>query len=186
MYKTISLALAVLAVPAVAQVRGSINRDAPTVSRSVSFKNAASLSVSYTAIRFGEGAWQGILKNTKGHEGFNKFAANKPIGSIKTSVTATASGREIPAGHYDLFFTVHEQAGFILNLKNKDDENAKPIRWRMAMSDTDSKSDRFSINLEPGSKAGSCTIAFSFGKKSVSVPLKLGAAKKKVKKVQRP
>ena len=178
MYKTIPLALVLLAVPAQAQISGSINRDAPTVSRSIQFKDLGTLTVKYTAIHFGKGAWQGILKNTGRHEGFNKRAESRPIGSIKTTVVATASGREIPAGNYDLFFTVSEQAGFILNLKNKGDSEAKPIRWRMAMTETKTKNTRFDISLNPGAKAGTCSITIAFGQKSVTVPLKLGAKKK--------
>ena len=177
MYKTIPLTLVLLAVPVVAQVKGSINRDAPTVTRSIQFKNSGALTVKYTAIHFGEGAWRGIIKNTGSHERFNKGAENRPIGSIKTTVVATASGREIPVGNYDLFFTVNERSGFILNLKNKGDSEAKSIRWRMAMTETMTKNTRFDISLNPGAKAGSCSITIAFGQKSVTVPLKLGAKK---------
>jgi len=172
---TIVLTALSLIAPASAQISGSINRDAPSVSSSISFKNKSKLSVNYTAIHFGEGQWQSLLKNTRRHERFNSSAARRPLGGISTNSAVTASGKEIPAGDYSMFFTVHESAGWILNLKNKADEAAEAIRWRMVMTDTKSDNKRFKVDVSPGAEVGSATITIAFGKKSVSVPLKVAA-----------
>lgn len=181
---TLLLSLAFLAAPVAAQHGGSINRDAPTVVSGIEFKNSAKLHVKYLAINFGEGAWQSILKRTARHEGFNAMAARKPLGQIHTNVAVTASGREIPAGKYDMFFTVHEQAGWLLNLKNKANADAKVIRWRMAMTDLKTSSKRFKVQVQPGEETNSANITIAFGAKSVTVPLKVGTPGAKKKKVQ--
>ena len=172
---TIVLTALSLLASASAQISGSINRDAPSVSSSISFKNNSKLSVSYTAIHFGEGQWQSILKNTRRHERFNSGAARRPLGSITTNCGVTASGKEIPAGSYSMFFTVHESAGWIMNLKNKADDAAEAIRWRMVMTETKSDNKRFKVAVSPGAETGTASITISFGKKSVSVPLKVSA-----------
>ena len=68
--KTISftLALAFLVAPALTQARGSINQDAPSVTRTINFKNGDSVSTTYKAIRFGVGSWQVILNYMDGQE----------------------------------------------------------------------------------------------------------------------
>jgi hypothetical protein len=173
-FTTILVTLSFLA-PSTAQISGSINRDAPSVSAAVSFKNKSKLSVNYTAIHFGEGQWQSILKNTRRHERFNSGAARRPLGSITTNSVVSASGKEIPAGDYSMFFTVHESAGWLMNLKNKKDDKAEAIRWRMVMTDTKSDNKRFKVEVNPGADTGTASITISFGKKSVSVPLKVAA-----------
>ena len=58
------LLLAAFAAAAPAQISGSINRNAPVVAQSISM-GENKLEVSYTAIRFGQGAWQKILEDRK-------------------------------------------------------------------------------------------------------------------------
>jgi hypothetical protein len=158
-----------------AQIGGSINRGAPKVSNTIEM-GKDKLEVSYTAIRFGEGAWQKIKDNADRHERFNKFAASTPIGSVKTSCDLTAAGRKIPAGEYSMYFTVHKDAGWLLNLKPADGE---PIRWRMALTDTKTKSACLKVSLEPSAKKGTCSIAITFGDKAVTVPVTIAAKKEK-------
>ena len=168
-----SLALVFMFVvaPVTAQVSGSINRDAPVVTSSITFKDQSKLDVSYTAIHFGEGSWQSIVENEDRHERFNGFAARKPIGSVSTTKLVMAAGREIPAGDYDMYFTVSKRAGgFILNLKDKGSD-ADPIRWRMVLVDTDVDIKRMKIRLDPADAANAAQLTIAFGKKSVSVPV---------------
>lgn len=156
-----------------AQIGGSLNRNAPTVSNTISMgKNK--LSVTYTSIRFGDGAWQKYKEDKDGYEGFNKFAARKPIGSVETSCDLMAAGRTIPAGKYAMFFTLHERAGWLLNLKPAEGE---AIRWGMRLTDMDKKSDCLKISLEPSAKDGACAITIMFGKQSVSVPVMIQTKK---------
>jgi len=180
-HTTILVAFSLLAsVPA--QISGSINRDAPSASSGVEFANKSKISVKYTAIHFGEGQWQSILKNTRRHERFNSGAVRRPLGSITTNCGVTASGKEIPAGDYKMFFTVHEGAGWVLNLKNNADDAAEAIRWRMVMTDTKTANKRFKVAVNPGADTGTATISISFGTKSVSVPLKVAAPPAEQKK----
>ena len=150
-----------------AQVRGSINRGAPKVSNTIEM-GGNKLHVDYTSIRFGEGGWKKIKDDASGHEAFNKFAESKPIGNVKTTCEVSAAGRKVPAGEYAMFFTVHERAGWILNLKPKDGE---AIRWGMVLKDTDSKSDCLKISLEPSAEADTCSLQIAFGGQQVTVPV---------------
>ena len=138
---TFTFALAVLVAPTMAQARGSINRDAPSVTRTINFKNGDSVSTTFKAIRFGKGQWQSVLKNKDQQEAFNARAPKIPIGSITCSAPVLASKRTIPAGKYDLYFTVHERFGWILNLKNKGNADADVVSFGMSgmkkMADTE-------------------------------------------------
>lgn len=157
-----------------AQINGSINRGAAKVTNAIEM-GGNKLEVSYTAIRFGEGKWKKIKENTDGHERFNKFAEGRPIGSVKTSCDLEAAGRKIPAGNYTMFFTVHESAGWLLNLKPAEGD---AIRWRMALTDTKTKSNCLKVSLEPSDKNNTCSIAISFGGQMVAVPVAVAAKKK--------
>ena len=157
-----------------AQIGGSINRGAPKVTNAIEMgKNK--LEVSYTAIRFGEGSSQKIKDNAEGHEGFNKMAANKPIGNVKTTCDLMAAGKAIPAGEYSMYFTVNERAGWILNLKPA---SGDAIMWRMHLTDTATASACLKVSLEPSEKNGVCSIAIHFGDKSVTVPVSTETKKK--------
>tara|TARA_R110002072_G_scaffold302737_3_gene488256 strand:- start:10000 stop:10536 length:537 start_codon:yes stop_codon:yes gene_type:complete len=157
-----------------AQVGGSLNRNAAKVSTSITMgKNK--LAVSYTAIRFGKGDWQKAKDNKDGYERFNARAAKSPVGSVTTSCDLMAAGRTIPAGTYSMFFTLHERAGWLLNLKPAEGEG---IMWGMKLTDSD-KSDCMKINLEPSAKDNTCAITIMFGDKSVSVPVTVKATEDK-------
>jgi len=157
-----------------AQISGSINRGAPKVSNAIEMGDNK-LEVSYTAIRFGDGQWQQIKDATDRHESFNKFAAKRPIGSVKTTCELQAAGRAVPAGAYSMYFTVSERAGWILNLQPKEGD---AIRWRMALSDTKDKSACLKVSLQPSSKNNTCSLAITFGDKAVTVPVTVAAKKK--------
>ncbi|MFT7534087.1 MAG: hypothetical protein ACI85K_000032 [Hyphomicrobiaceae bacterium] len=156
-----------------AQIGGSLNRNAAKVSNTIEMgKNK--LSVSYTAIRFGDGQWQKTQEDKEGYEGFNKFAARKPIGSVTTSCDLTAAGKTIAAGTYSMFFTLHESGMWLLNLKPAEGD---AVRWGMRLKDTASKSTCMKISLEPSDKDDTCAIAITFGEQSVSVPVMVKAKK---------
>ncbi len=150
-----------------AQVSGSINRNAPKVSTSIAMGDHK-VELSYTSIRFGEGQWQQILENEGMHERFNQGAERRPVGSVKTNCALMAAGKVIPAGDYQMFFTVHPQAGWILNLKPAEGE---AIRWRMVLKATDHAHSCMRITLEPSAEDGECALTIAFGSQMVSVPV---------------
>lgn len=179
---SITLGLALCAAPAATQISGSINRGAPVIENSIKFANEVELEVKYTAIHFGEGKWQGMLENKDSHERFNRTAMAKPIGSVETSTTVYASGREIPEGEYDMFFSLHEKAGWLLNLKKQGDDAAEPIQWRMVLSDSEENCKRIRFNLNAGDKKDEAVLTIAFGKKKVSVPVMTKKPEQKEKK----
>ncbi|HEX5054446.1 MAG TPA: hypothetical protein VFZ65_21890 [Planctomycetota bacterium] len=158
-----------------AQISGSINKSAPKVTNAIEM-GSNKLQVDYTSIRFGDGAWQKIKDDASGHEQFNKFAEGKPIGRVKTTCDIQAAGKKVPAGDYAMFFTVHEQAGWILNLKPAEGE---AIRWRLVLSQADDKSGCLKISLEPAAKNDTCSLSIVFGDMQVTVPVTVVPAEKK-------
>jgi len=177
----IAVCAALLAVAVPAQISGSINSNAPVVTHSISM-GPSKLELSYTAIRFGAGGWQKILDNTAEHDKFNAFAEQKPIGSVKTSVPLQAAGKDVPAGEYSLFFTVHEQAGWILNLKPKQGE---PIRWRLVLTPSAVKNECLKISLDPSAQNGTCLLTIAFGTEGLTVPVAVKQDKADDKKQER-
>lgn len=167
---------ALLAAAVPAQISGSINRNAPVVAHSITM-GQNKVEMSYTAIRFGQGQWQKILENTEAHAGFNEMAEKKPIGTVKTTCALMAAGKEVPAGEYTMFFSVHEQAGWILNLKPA---NGEAIRWRLVLTPGGANNDCLKISLDPTGTAGACSLTVAFGSEAVTVPVKV--AEKKAEK----
>ncbi len=174
----ISAVAAILACAAPAQISGSLNRNAPAVAQSITM-GENKLEVNYTAIRFGQGSWQKILENASMHERFNTNAEKKPVGTIKTTVAVMAAGKEIPAGEYALFFTAHEKAGWLLNLKPK--AGGETIMWRMVLQPSQTKSECMGITLEPTAQDNACSLTIRFGEQHLTVPVTVGAAKKEEK-----
>lgn len=177
MKNTLLLALAAtlstLAAPA--QISGMINRGAPTVTNAIAMGDNK-LEMSYTSIRFGEGEWREILAKTERHQEFNAFAEKTPIGKVKTTCDLNAAGRQVPAGEYAMFFTAHERAGWVLNLKPAEGE---AVRWRLALKDTDQKHDCMCIRLEPSAKADTCSLTIAFGNQAVTVPVSVAQTAEK-------
>lgn len=176
MIRSIAFAgIAVLAVPAAAQVSGSINRDAPTVTNSIAFADGSKITIDYKAIHFGQGAWLERFEAMKGDEQrlerFNKGAAAAPIGTVTTSMPCTVAGRQVPAGSFDMFFTVSARAGWVLNLKDKGNAEAPAIQWRLALKETDSQETRLKIALTAGEAANQAQVSVAFGQQAVSVPV---------------
>ena len=152
-----------------AQVSGSINRGAPTVTNSISMGDHK-MEVTYTSVRFGEGQWQRVLENEGMHERFNQLAERRPMGSVTTTCDVVTAGKSVPAGKYSMFFTVHSEAGWILNLKPEDGD---AIRWRLVLQENKKNLDCMHISLSPSSDNGACSLSVAFGNKSVTVPVKV-------------
>ena len=172
-----------LAVPASAQVSGSINGDAPTVSSAIAFKNGSKIELSYTAIHFGKGMWMAAKEDEDKRERLNNFAPKKPIGKVSTTADLVAAGRTVPAGNYAMFFTVSERGSWILNLRPEGE--GELIRWGLRLSKTDKQLSRMSISLAAGDKGDSAQLTVAFGDLAVSVPVTPGAAKDGAKPTSR-
>lgn len=168
--KKFALAIACLATLGTglsAQIGGSINRNAPKVSSTIEMGDQK-VHIQYTSIRFGQGAWKEYKDNVDMHERFNSFAEKKPIGMVKTSCDLKAAGKTVPAGEYKMFFTLHEKAGWILNLKPAKGDS---VRWRMVLTDAGKKTGCLKMNLEPSAKDNACSLAIVFGDMQVTVPV---------------
>ncbi|MFK7741856.1 MAG: DUF2911 domain-containing protein [Planctomycetota bacterium] len=164
---------AVLSSGLTAQVMGSINRGAAKVSNVIEM-GSHKLHVHYTAIRFGEGMWKKMKDNADMHERFNTRAESSPLGSVETNCDVQVAGKMVPAGKYSMFFTVHADHGWILNLKPAKGDT---IRWGMKLSEgKDTKC--MKISLEPSEKNGMCSLSIAFGDMRVTVPVMVAEKKK--------
>lgn len=159
----IALGLSLLALPLTAQVSGSIKRDAPTVENTIKFADGESLTMSYTAIRFGEGQWMAYLERKDAYERFNQGAMARPIGSVTASCDLQVGQNAVPAGEYDMYFSLHEQAGWLLNLRKKGGEG-DPILWRVVTVDSEQDCSRIRFDLTPGEAGDTAHINLMFGK----------------------
>jgi len=165
MKKLIPLAIAALAaLPISAQVGGSVNVGAPKVMSGIQMGDAK-MSVEYTAIRFADGQWQKTKDNKARYEAFNRRAEASPMGTVKTTAPMSCSGRNIAAGEYKLFFSLHDQYGWMVNLKNED--NA--YMWRLDTKETDEKRERMHIALTPGKANDMAHFTMAFGNQTMTV-----------------
>ena len=181
MLKTLPLALGLAllaAAPAAAQKMGSVNRNAPTCTQAIKFANGAEVQLSYVAITWADGKTLAAAADPQRGEAtrnrINSTAEAQPLGSVKTTTDLTMSGRTIPAGEYDLYFTVMENQGnlmWLANLRQKGNKEAEPIRWSLALEDSEMEMHRLVISLHAGEGDNNAGVYLAFGKKYVMVNL---------------
>lgn len=189
MFKTLSfsLALALISAPAFAQQMGSTNSKAPTCTQGLEFADGGKISVTYKAITWADGKTMAALaadgeQGNAMRERFNKTAASRPLGSVKTTTDLTMSGRTIKAGDYDMFFTVMNNDGntmWLCNLQPKGNADAQPLRWRLALQPSEHKMPRLLISLHAGEKDTDAGVYLAFGEESCMVNLSCAKAEKK-------
>jgi len=122
MKKFLSFALAAaLCAPAFAQKMGSSNTNAPALKQSLTAGDAK-MSLDYTSITWASGQTMTMLadkeKGAKARERVNGNAAKNPLGSFSTSIDVTCGDVTLPAGEYQLYFTIGEDLGWSLNFKS--------------------------------------------------------------------
>lgn len=150
-----------------AQISGSINRNAAKVTNTIEM-GGNKLHIAYTAIRFGEGQWKQIKDNKDSHERFNKMAEGRPIGTVETSTDLQVAGKKVAAGKYSLYFTVHAEYGWLLNVKSED---GKVTTWGLRLSETDDKASCMQLTLAPTAKDNTASLTIAFGSMQVTVPV---------------
>jgi hypothetical protein len=116
-------AAAALCTPAFAQKSGMINRNAPTISQTVTAGNAK-ISLNYTSLAWGQGkAFDEAMDKAGGadaRKNINDLAKKQPIGDLSTSVDLTCGDLRIPAGDYKVAFTINDNAEWQINFIGKE------------------------------------------------------------------
>lgn len=173
---SLAIALAGLAIPLSAQVRGSINQGAPTVSSSIEFSGGGKVEVSYIAANFGRGDFLGQLENSaRAREGLNKRAAQRPLGSLEVTKAMTIGGQKVAAGEYDLYFTIDDDVKWHLILSSGGDD-AKKVDIKLDLKDTEKGSARLKIVVTAGDGNDECDLAVAFGSQAGTIAGKVGRA----------
>ena len=173
--KTLTLSLllaATLVVPAAAQRMGSVNRGAPSVSSSITFPKAGKLSIEYTALAFGQGAF---LKNVKENARFREFlntnAKENPVGKLTLPAAMTMGGKDLAAGEYGIHFLVNDDGKWMLTLSHKKGEEVSLTQWELALAEDEVQRARLVMLPVPGSKDGEAALHIHFGGWSCDVAM---------------
>jgi len=160
-----------LTLPATAQLMGAINSDAPTVTSGIEFKDGGKVSIRYTAIHFGEGAWLKQKDDANARERLNQLAPQRPLGKVDVSMDVVVAGKTVPAGSYAMFFTIHESGTWVLNLRPEGEDDAELIRWGLRLKESEHKYSRLTVAIAAGDAADSASVMVAFGNERVVVPV---------------
>ena len=116
-------AAALVCAPAFAQKSGMINRNAPTISQTVT-AGGAKISLNYTSLAWGQGKmFDEAMDKANGAEarkGINDLAKKQPIGDLSTSVDLVCGDLRIPAGDYKVAFTITDNVEWQINFIGKE------------------------------------------------------------------
>jgi hypothetical protein len=183
--KKMILALAFAAgitLPASAQVMGSINANAPTVSQSIEFADGTKLAVTYKSLNFGQGSWLERAKQERARTMYNNNAKENPCGSVALSKDMVIGGAKIAAGEYGLHFMFGDDGTPMAVLSSTDKEgNAQLQHFPLKLEAMESHSQRLAISVVAGDKDGSCVITLQFGKLGMKCEGSCPAEKKAAK-----
>lgn len=125
MNKFLSIVLAAsLCIPAVAQKSGMTNNNAPTIKQSI-VAGDAKISLDYTSITWAQGQFMQRLTDktevgTKARARNNDMASKSPMGTFSSSTALKVGELNLPAGEYQVFFTINDDLTWNLNFAAKD------------------------------------------------------------------
>lgn len=141
MKKMLSLVLAAaLCVPAFAQKQGMSNNNAPTVKQTV-MAGDAKMSLDYTSITWASGSTMTALadkeKGARQRQRVNGNAANAPLAAFSTSIDVTCGDITLPAGEYQVYFTIGDDLEWSLNFKSGD--KVTTTKLKLASGEHESK-----------------------------------------------
>ena len=162
--KILTLALAAaLCAPALAQKMGMTNTNAPTIKQTIT-ANDVTMSLDYTSITWADGATMTRLADKENgarvRERVNKTAPNEPLATFKSSVDVKFGDVSLPAGEYQVYFTVGDDLAWSLNFKSGD----KVHTTKLQLSDaTGHESKRLLMSLYAGD-GGGAGVYLAFGK----------------------
>jgi len=164
MKQLLSFALAAaLCAPAFAQKMGSTNVNAPKLTQSITIGDAK-MSLDYTSITWADGKMMTAVadkeKGGKARERVNHTAANAPLGKFATSIDCKCGDVTLPAGTYDVFFTIGEDLAWSLNFKAGD----KVMTTKLELKSGEHESKRLQMLLHATDDGAGAWL--SFGKMS--------------------
>jgi hypothetical protein len=167
-----AILIAAASLPALAQVMGSSNRNAPKITQTIAF-GADTIAVEYTSITWGEGQWAAQLANeaTKvaTRTRINGNADKQPMGSLKNSVAIVIGTQKVAAGTWKLEFLLDEAYQWQLVLVGEGGSVTCPLE----MKTVDEERKRLHVGLGAGEKDFTAELAVGFGKSRCKLPVTL-------------
>jgi hypothetical protein len=160
MKKFLSFVLAAaLCAPAFAQKMGSTNTDAPAMKQSIE-AGGAKMSLDYTSITWADGKTMSRLmdkeKGANARKRISENAASSPLGSFSTSVDVKCGDLHLPAGEYQVFFTIDDDLAWSINFQGKD----KVHSHKLTLADSSHESKRLMLCLYAADKGAGVYVAF--------------------------
>jgi hypothetical protein len=164
---------AAFCTPAFAQKMGMSNNDAPEIKQSLSAGDAK-MSLDYTSITWAQGKMMARLSDkdngAKAREQFNKAGPGAPLAMFKTSVDCKCGDATLPAGEYQVYFTIGDDLSWSLNFKSGD----KVMTTKLALANGEHDSKRLVMGLYAEEKGAAVHLAF--GKQSGTLAIMPGGA----------
>jgi hypothetical protein len=165
------LALAV-ALPAVAQVMGSSNNNAPKITQSIAF-GSDTIEISYTSITWGGGQWATQLADESTRAAtrarINASAEKKPMGALKCSSAIVVGTQKVAAGSYKLEFLLDEACKWQLVLVGETGTVTCPLDLKEGTEE----SKRLRVGVRAGEKDFTAELVVGFGKSRGILPVTL-------------
>jgi hypothetical protein len=157
-------------LPALAQVMGSSNRNAPKIGQTIAF-GGDTIELNYTSITWGEGQWAAQLadEGTKAatRERINGNATKTPMGSLKCSAAIVIGTQKVAAGSYKLAFTLDDAFHWQLVLIG----DAATVTCPLEMKSVEEERKRLHVGLGAGERDFTAEIAIGFGKSRCKLPV---------------
>ena len=167
----VTAALVLFQASTFAQRMGSGNSNAPTIKQNIEFADGAKVSFHYVAINWGGGQWAKALANEesrdKMRERINSTAKSRPLASMETSMDMLLGEQSIPAGAYQVGFTLNEKFAWQMSLM-KDEAT---IHLPLPLMDSPEEAKRLIVAAYADNAAGSVGMYVSFGKKFCTLTL---------------
>src|SRR5262245_3785830 len=164
-----------LCAPAFAQKSGMSNQNAPTIKQTIMAGNNK-ISLDYTSITWADGkTMAAVLDKANGadaRKSLNTRAPKSPLASFSSSTDVTLGDLQIPAGDYQVFFTITEELAWQINFQGKD----KTLTTNLNVSNEgEHESKRLLLCLHAVDENAGVYVAF--GKQSGMLTFKMGAGK---------
>ena len=167
----VALGVSLMSGSVFAQKMGMANKNAPTVTQSITFAGKQSLELTYTSITWAQGEWAKAIesKNADMRKAINETAEKQPLGTVKLSADMMIGGKKVAAGSYKLAFTLTDTFTWQVTLAGDKDK----ITWALDLKDAEGgkQAKRLTLALTAGDTDTTAVLHVAFGTKRGEVPV---------------
>jgi hypothetical protein len=154
---------------------GMANQNPPQIKQTITVSNNK-ISLDYMSITWADGkTMSAILDKANGADArkrLNATGPKQPLGSFTTSTDVTLGDLQIPAGDYQVFFTITEELAWQINFQGKE----KTLTTNLNVSNEgEHESKRLLLCLHAVDENAGVYVAF--GKQSGMLTFKFGGGK---------